>query len=70
MDEKFFLKSTGVLGGILAILGALGVLNPEDVPVLEEATAHTVSAVTVLVGAVAGIYGRFKATKKLTVLPK
>lgn len=67
-ETKYFLTSKGVWGGIIAVVagiaGLLGyVVSPEDQASLEALVAGIVSAV----GGIVAIYGRIKATQKVTV---
>ena len=72
---KWFLASRGVLGSLLAIaaigLAAYGVeFSPESQTLLLDQLDAVVLASMALVGSVVGIYGRLKAKRALTILPK
>lgn len=64
-DSKSMLASKGVLGGLIALIPiidqALTLTGVLPVPVLGEA----VSVLTGAFGALLGIYGRIKATKRI-----
>lgn len=69
MDTKNFLASKTIWGVVVTLAGVFGVadLLPEN---FADRMTDAINLGISLVGAVVAIYGRFKADKPVTVLPK
>ncbi len=81
MNQKFFLKSMGIWGGLIAgippLLNILGVTpSPDDIAALDELVRTFAdnawafaNQVNVFLGSALAIWGRFKAKSQLVLKP-
>lgn len=64
---KNFLTSKSIWGVIILILSAIGFPVPEG---FEASAIDLVNSIFIAIGGALAIYGRVKAEKKLSILPK
>lgn len=75
-SEKWFLWSKGILGGLVTLATGLYILgtgdhpDPELVVEVQSGGEQALTGTILLIGAALSLWGRFQATKRVTLLPR